>query len=166
MKNKPVIRPAAAEDASTICRIYNHYIENTVITFEEEPITPEEIALRMASIREKGFPWIVAEVSGEITGYAYASPWRVRKAYRFSSESTIYVSPDARRQGLGEALYRKLIEILKSNGYHRLYGVVALPNESSQRLHEKLGFRKVAHLSETGYKFSRWIDVGYWELSL
>ncbi len=166
MKNQLTIRPARKEDARRICEIYNYYIKETVITFEEETITPEEIASRMEKITGGGFPWIAAEKDGELIGYAYTSQWRVRKAYSHSCESTIYVDRSATRTGAGEALYRELVKQMEQKGYHRVYGVVALPNPGSQRLHEKLGFKKVAHLSETGYKFSRWIDVGYWELAL
>ena len=120
----------------------------------------------MDKITDGGFPWIAAERNGKVIGYAYTSQWRVRKAYSFSCESTVYVDNFAIRTGAGEALYRELSRIMQKKGYHRIYGVVALPNPGSKRLHEKLGFKKVAHLSEAGYKFSRWIDVGYWELAL
>ena len=166
MKNTIIIRPARKEDSRRICEIYNYYIEETVITFEEEAVSSEEIAMRMEKVLSKGLPWIIAEQDGKVIGYAYSSPWRVRKAYRFCTESTVYVDKSATRQGTGEALYRELIGILQKKGYHRVYGVVALPNPGSESLHEKLGFKKAAHLTETGYKFSRWIDVGYWELAL
>jgi len=161
-----MIRPAQPGDAEAIARIYNYYILNTVITFEEQPITAQDMAQRMLQITAENLPWLVAESAGGIAGYAYASRWKDRSAYRYSVESTVYLDAEARGMGYGSQLYGALLADLRQGEVHVVIGGIALPNEASVRLHEKLGFRKVAHFKEVGYKFGRWIDVGYWELSI
>ena len=161
-----MIRDAKIEDAESICNIYNPYILNTVITFEEETIKPEDIAKRMSVVKGLGFPYLVAEENGEILGYAYAGKWRERTAYRFVVESTIYLARTSAGKGLGTTLYQELIERLKLNGFHAVLGGITLPNPASVALHEKLGFKKVAHFTEVGYKFNQWLDVGFWQLLL
>ncbi len=161
-----MIRPAQPGDAEAIARIYNYYILNTVITFEEQPITAQDMAQRMLQITAENLPWLVAESAGGIAGYAYASRWKDRSAYRYSVESTVYLDAEARGMGYGSQLYGALLADLRQGEVHVVIGGIALPNEASVRLHEKLGFRKVAHFKEVGYKFVRWIDVGYWELSI
>ena len=157
-----MIRPATPADASAICSIYNHYIENTVITFEEEPVTVEEMAERIRSYSEK-YAYIVYEEEGEVVGYAYGSSWRMRRAYRFSTETTVYIKDGAAGKGIGTLLYSELIGRLKEKGFHSLIGCITLPNDNSVKLHEKMGFKKVAHFHEAGWKFDRWLDVGFWE---
>jgi L-amino acid N-acyltransferase YncA len=158
-----VIRPALAADAEHICRIYNHYVTNTVVTFEEEPVTANDMRSRMAAIVEK-LPWLVLERNGVIAGYAYASPWKARIGYRFTVESSIYLAPDHVGCGFGSALYGALLEALPALDVHCVIGGAALPNPVSIALHEKLGFRQVAHFRQVGRKFGRWIDVAYWQL--
>ena len=159
-----MIRSASFSDATAICTIYNHYIINTPITFEEEVVSEDEMAER---IREtlSAFPWLVYEESGEVLGYAYASKWRTRFAYRYSAESTIYLRHDQAGRGIGHCLYAQLLSELRKGRLHSIIGGIALPNEASQRLHEKLGFKKVAHFEQVGWKFEKWIDVGYWQLT-
>ena len=111
-------------------------------------------------------PWFVAEQDGVILGYSYASKWKGRCAYRYSMEVTVYLRPDRVGRGLGSALYSKLLPALKSQRIHVAVGIIALPNEASVKLHEKMGFLKAAHFKEVGFKFERWIDVGYWQLIL
>ena len=161
-----VIRAVAESDASPIAEIYNHYVATTVITFEEEPVSAPEMARRIGDVASASLPWLVAEREGRVAGYAYASQWKARSAYRFSVEITVYVHPGCPRLGIGRRLYEELLHRLKAQGIHAAFGVIALPNEASVTLHERFGFAKVAHLSEVGFKFGRWIDVGYWELML
>ena len=161
-----MIRPALPFDAEAIARIYNYYILNTVITFEEQVVAPQTIAERLQEVRAAGLPWLVAESSGTLVGYAYASMWKDRSAYRYSVESTVYLDPAALRVGFGSGLYAALLDSLRRQNVHVVIGGVALPNEASIRLHEKFGFRKVAHFEEVGFKFGRWVDVGYWQLIL
>lgn len=160
-----MIRPATAGDAAAIVGIYNHYIATTTITFEESLVSTEEMALRISDVSAK-LPWYVFEHEGQVVGYAYATPWRVRSAYRFSVESTVYVSPEHPRRGIGSQLYRALIDDLRDRGIHVILGGIAQPNAASVALHESLGFEKVAHFKHVGRKFEQWVDVGYWELIL
>lgn len=160
-----MIRTAKITDAPAIAEIYNYYIENTVISFEEKEVTPTEIEGRISNTLKVG-AWIVDEEDGKIRGYAYFTPWRTRTAYRHSAESTVYVNKDSFRKGIGRELYRVLIKIAKEQNLHRLIGGIALPNERSQGLHENMGFKKVAHFTEVGKKFGEWVDVGYWELHI
>ncbi len=160
-----MIRHVKIEDAKAICDIYNHYVRNTIITFEEEPVSLQEMRDRITKVTLT-FPWLVLEEKGIISGYAYASNWNIRSAYRFSAESTIYLQSDSIDKGLGRKLYEYLLSDLRNRSLHSVIGVIALPNENSIALHEKLGFQKVAHFSEVGWKFDKWIDVGCWELLL
>jgi len=112
------------------------------------------------------FPWLVYEEHGEILGYAYASKWRGRCAYRYSAESSIYLRHDRVSRGTGLKLYAQLLAELRNSRLRSVIGGIALPNEASQRLHEKLGFKKVAHFEQVGWKLEKWIDVGYWQLIL
>lgn len=157
---------AASDDASGIVEIYNHYVKTTTISFEEEAVTAEAMRLRIAEVQLAGLPWIVATVDGQIAGYAYATKWRVRHAYRFSVESSVYLDKAKSGLGLGSALYTELIDKLRDTGSHLVIGGIALPNDASVALHEKMGFEKVAHFAEVGRKFNRWIDVGYWQLKI
>jgi len=160
-----VIRDASPADAPAICAIYNPYVASTVITFEETPVTAEAMAERIADI-QRAHAWLVAEVNGEIAGYAYGGPWRTRTAYRYATETTIYLAPGHAGRGLGRTLYEALLADLARRGYHCAMGGVALPNPASVALHEKVGFAQVAHFREVGRKFDRWIDVGYWQRAL
>lgn len=160
------IRSAHADDAKAIAAIYNPYILTTTISFEEEAVTDAAMAQRMADVQAGGLPWLVAERDGKVLGYAYATKWRVRHAYRFSVESSVYLAPEAARQGVGSALYTALLQQLAERGVHLVIGGVALPNDASVALHEKMGYEKVAHFREVGFKFGRWLDVGYWQRTL
>ena len=157
------IRRATLTDAPAIADIYNWYVENTVITFEIDPVSAVEMAQRIAYTLAK-HEWLVHARGGEILGYAYAARFRERAAYRFVSESTIYLRNGLQGQGLGRALYAATIERAFALGYTSLIGAIALPNVPSVRLHEALGFAKVGHLRRVGWKHERWIDVGSWQL--
>jgi L-amino acid N-acyltransferase YncA len=160
-----MIRPACQQDAEAIAGIYNHYIENTEISFEETPVSADEIRLRMGESNPVQ-PWIVAESDGRVIGYAYAGAWNQRAAYRHSVETSVYLDVKETGKGIGRQLYQHLIELLKEQPVHAVIGGVALPNAASVGLHESLGFEKIAHYREVGRKFGRWIDVAYWELIL
>jgi L-amino acid N-acyltransferase YncA len=160
-----MIRHASIEDAEAICGIYNHYIINTINTFEEEPVSVKEMKELIAKVTVS-LPWFVLEQNGIINGFAYASKWKIRSGYRFSVETTVYLQPDFTGKGSGRRLYESLITELRNRSFHSVIGGIALPNERSVALHEKLGFQKIAHFKEVGWKFNQWIDVGYWELIL
>jgi L-amino acid N-acyltransferase YncA len=158
-----MIRPVTDDDAKAICEIYNHHVENTIVTFEERAVSVEDMAGRIREITGT-YPWLVLEEEGRVRGYAYASKWKARSCYRYSAESTIYLAADVTGRGLGKELYTALLVALRSCPVHCVVASIALPNPASIALHERLGFRKVAHLDEVGRKLDRWIDVGYWEL--
>jgi L-amino acid N-acyltransferase YncA len=160
-----MIRPATPADAAQICAIYNHYVRETVITFEESPVAEAEMAQRISDVTSR-LPWLVWETGEGILGYAYATPWKVRAAYRHSVESSIYLAPQATGRGIGTRLYEALIAELRPQNIHCVIGGAAMPNPASVSLHEKLGFKKVAEFQQVGFKFGRWIDVVYWELIL
>jgi len=160
------VRPARPRDAAAIAGIYNHYVRETVVTFEEKPVSVGEMRTRVRMIGALGLPWLVAEAGSVVVGYAYANKWKERAAYRHSVEATVYLHADFTGRGIGRALYTRLIADLRGLGYHAIIGGIALPNAASVGLHEALGFRKVAHFEQVGRKFDRWIDVGYWQLTV
>lgn len=160
-----MIRPVRPSDAGAIAAVYNHFVRETVVTFEETPVEVAEMARRIEEATAR-LPWLVSEQEGVVAGYACATPWKARSAYRFAVETTIYLAPAFAGRGLGTTLYRTLLEELRARAVHSVVGGVALPNPASVALHEKLGFRKVAEFREIGWKQERWVDVGYWQLVL
>ena len=160
-----LIRPAAVADAAAICAIYNHYVLNTSISFELETVSDVQMAQRIETISSQ-FSWLVYEEQGRILGYAYATQWKPRQAYRHAVESSIYLATGSGGKGIGSQLYASLFALLKERDVHTVIGGIALPNAGSVALHEKMGFVKVAHFEQVGKKFDQWIDVGYWQLML
>jgi len=160
-----MIRPVKKEDFPQLSAIYNHYIENSIATFEEKTITTCDMEERVNGVLSE-FPWLVYESNGEVVGYAYAHLWQERSAYRYSVASAVYLLPDNYGKGIGSQLYEKLFEELRKTSCHAVIAGISLPNDSSVALHEKFGFEKVAQFKEVGKKFGQWIDVGYWELIL
>lgn len=148
-----------------ICNIYNHHVLNTMVTFEEEPVSIAEMQQRLETITAR-YPWLVYEDNSIVAGYAYATQWKTRAAYRHSAETSIYVAEGHTGKGIGRQLYARLLAILKEQGIHAAIGGAALPNAASVKLHEALGFKYVGSFSQVGYKFGKWIDTGYWELVL
>ncbi len=147
-----MIRPAAAADAPRIAGIYNQHVRETVVTFEEQPVADEEMAQRIAETTT-AYPWLMSEIDGSIAGYACASSWKRRSAYRFAAESTIYMASQFAGRGLGTELYRALIAEMRLRGLHCAIGGIALPNSASIALHEKLGFKHIGQFREVGWKF-------------
>ena len=160
-----MIREVTAKDIPYIREIYNFYVTNTIITFEYEPVSIEEMAQRIEEINTS-LPFLVYEGEEGVKGFAYASKWKGRCAYQFSVEATVYIDKDTRGQGIGAALYTALLDDLRRRDFHAVIAGISLPNEPSRKLHEKFGFEKVAQFKEVGHKFDKWIDVGYWELIL
>ena len=157
-----MIRVARESDAKQIAEIYNDYVATTVISFDESPQPSEKFAQSIT----KGDPWFIYEEDGQVAGFAYAVQWKVKNAYRFIYESTIYLARENASKGNGSKLYKQLIEDCKSRGLHSLIACIALPYDISANFHEKHGFKKVGHISEAGFKFEKWVDVGYWQLIL
>lgn len=157
-----MIRNATENDAAAVAAIYNPYITDVLTSFERDPLTVEAMAARMAGIMAR-YPWLVYERDGELLGYAYATRWKERHAYRYCAETCIYLHREAPGQGIGSALYAELLPRLPDHGIQVAIGCIALPNDASVALHEKFGYRKVGHFPKVGFKFGQWIDVGYWQ---
>lgn len=159
------IRSARVEDVPALLEIYAPHILKTAVSFETEVPSVGEMEKRLREISAK-FPWLVCEENGVVAGYAYATTFRVRAAYDWSAEATVYVRAGHERTGLGRALYAALFEKLARQGIVNIIGGITLPNEGSVRLHESMGFKPVARLPGIGFKFGQWWDVGYWQLEL
>jgi phosphinothricin acetyltransferase len=157
-----MIRLARADDAAQVAAIYAPIVTDTIISFELEPPSVDEMRARIEKTLAV-FPWLVSESDGSIAGYAYASRHRERRAYQWSVDVSCYVRADARRQGLGAALYRALLRVLRAQGFQMAYAGIALPNKASVRLHESVGFRPVGIYREAGYKLGAWHDTGWWQ---
>jgi len=160
-----MIRPVLLSDAQPICDIYNEYIKNSTITFEEMPVSPDEMKRRIETVTQN-YPWLVYEIDGKVIGYAYGRRWRDRAAYRNSVETGTYLDSNFVGRGIGSELKGELLRSLKERAFHTVISGIALPNPASIALNEKFGFTKVAHFKEVGYKLNKWIDVGYWQLIL
>ena len=160
-----MIRAAKLSDAQDICDIYNEYVRNSTITFEEIPVSIDEMkgSIEMTT---RVYPWLVYEEDGKVIGYTYGRRWRERAAYRNSVETGTYLNSSHLGKGIGTELKKELLKILKERSFHTVISGIALPNPGSVALCEKFGFKKVAHFKEVGYKFGKWIDVGYWQLIL
>jgi phosphinothricin acetyltransferase len=160
------IRAASQADAGQVAHIYNYYVANTVITFEEHPVAADDMSARIAEVQGQGLPWLVAEADSQVVGYSYATRWKSRSAYRHSVETTIYLKNGLGGRGIGKPLYSALFPILQRQGMHAVIGGAALPNAASVALHESLGFERVATFRQVGFKHDRWVDVAYWQLIL
>lgn len=161
-----VIRPYSAADIPAVTRIYCHYVRDTVITFETEEPSEAEMASRFATITGKGHPLLIAEQDGAVIGYAYASTYRPREAYRFTCEDSIYLAPDAVGHGLGGKLLARLIEDSTKAGLKQMLAVITAERANSIRLHEKHGFRFIGKYEALGYKFDRWLDIVHMQRAL
>ncbi|MDR1637134.1 MAG: GNAT family N-acetyltransferase [Treponema sp.] len=159
------IRPVSIANAQAMTDIYNYYVLNTSVTFDEEPLSREAMENRIRAFTPR-YPWFVWEEEGELAAYAHAHRWHERTAYSLSVEDTVYVKPGFQRRGIGRALLGMVLEELRKQGFHAVMAVITVPNEGSVGLHEGLGFKKAGHFSEIGRKMGQWRDVGYWELIL
>jgi phosphinothricin acetyltransferase len=162
---KATIRLADENDASQMLEIYAPIVQETTISFELEPPSETEFQNRIQSYQQK-MPWLVCEINGQLAGYAYASPYRTRAAYQWSVESSVYVSENHRRKGIAKALYTALLKLLQLQGFYNVVAAIALPNQPSVAVHEAVGFVPVGVFHRVGFKFGKWRDVGYWQLSL
>jgi phosphinothricin acetyltransferase len=161
-----LIRLAREADAAAIASIYRHYVDRTPISFEEVAPDAAEMARRLNGERPGYHPWLVAEDSGQLLGYAASSPFRSRPAYRWTVETGIYLAPDAAGRGIGRELLATLLGVLERQGYVAAIGAIALPNEASVALHERLGFTHAGTYRGVGFKLGEWLDVGLWEKEL
>jgi L-amino acid N-acyltransferase YncA len=162
------IRAAMPEDAGAIAAIYAPHVLTGTVSFEIDP--PDARAMRTRMGASEGlYPWIVAtngDATGGVIGYAYATRFRDRPAYRYVCETSIYMADVAQGQGAGRLLYEALIDTLRAQGFVHALGAIALPNDASIRLHESVGFRRAGVYREVGFKHGRWIDVGIWQAEL
>jgi len=163
---KLTVREVQASDIPTLTQIYNHYIAETIITFDTQAFSYDDMAARIAEVQAQGYPFLVLQHQQEPVGYAYATRWKARHAYRFAVETTVYLAPEQTGQGLGRTLYTALFERLQPLKVHTILSCLTLPNPASVALHEALGMQQVAHFKEVGYKLGQWLDVGYWQIVL
>jgi len=154
------LRDATAADIPTITRIYAHHVRCGLASFEDDPPSETEMAHRFADVGMRGLPWLVAAAGdGTVRGYAYAMPYRLRSAYRYTLEDSIYVAPDWLRRGMGGALLARLVERCAAANYRQMVAVIGdSANEPSIRLHGSLGFDRVGLLPSVGFRHGRWID--------
>jgi L-amino acid N-acyltransferase YncA len=156
----PTVRDATEHDAAACAAIYAPYVTDTVITFESEPPTAEEMAQRIATA-QRTHAWLVLVDDGRVVGYAYGGPFRSREAWRWSCEVSVYLETGRRRGGGGRALYEALLERLTDRGYRTAVAGMTLPNEASEGLHRAMGFEPVGVYPRIGWKFGQWHDVAF-----
>ncbi len=159
------IRVATIDDAEAIQAIYAPIVRDTAISFETEPPTVQTMQQRITDTLES-WPWLVCERQDLVVGYVYGSSHRTRAAYQWSVDVSVYIHTQARRSGIGAALYTSLFALLKLQGYSNCFAGITLPNPASIRLHESLGFTPVGVYRSVGYKLGAWHDVGWWQLPL
>ncbi|NNC50907.1 MAG: N-acetyltransferase [Flaviramulus sp.] len=160
-----MIRPLQNTDTQKLLDIYNYYVINSIATFDDEELSSEMFLEKITDINNN-YPFIVFEDENEILGYAYGSKFRPKPAYNKTVESTVYVKHGQHGKQIGSSLYKELLRLLKKEDFHIVLGVLTLPNEVSVKLHEKFGFKQVADLKQVGFKFGKWLDVGFWQLNL
>jgi len=159
-------RLARESDADAIAAIYRRYVEGSRISFEEAPPNVAEMARRIRGDQPGYHPWYVAEEGDRVLGYAASTPFRTRPSYRWTVETGIYLAEDAQGRGVGRQLLAKLLGVLERQGYVAAIGAIALPNDASVALHEKLGFVYAGTYRGVGFKLGEWLDVGLWEKEL
>jgi L-amino acid N-acyltransferase YncA len=159
------IKLATADDGEAIAAIYRPVVAETAISFETTVPDRDEMARRIDETMRL-YPWLVCDVDGRPAGYAYASRHRVRGAYQWSVDTSIYIAEDHRRRHIGRGLYTSLFAILAAQGYFNAFAGIALPNPASVALHESMGFEPIGVYRRVGFKLDRWHDVGWWQLSL
>jgi L-amino acid N-acyltransferase YncA len=161
------IRPARLSDIPAITRIYAHAVENGTASFELTPPDDAEMTRRMQAVLDGKFPYIVAELDGAVVGYAYASFYRTRPAYRFTVENSVYVAPEIQRRGIGKALLITLIEACTALGFRQMIAVIGDANQAASiGVHKACGFEPAGNLRNIGFKFGRWLDTPLMQLSL
>ena len=159
------LRSATADDAEALLAIYQPYIEYSAITFEEEVPTAAAFAGRVALCLER-YPWLVAEIDGQLAGYTYASVYNERAAYQWACLASVYLAEEFKGRGVARPLYEALFALLRAQGYRSVFALITLPNDPSVRLHERCGFRYFTTFKNIGYKLGRWQEVGWWRLDL
>lgn len=159
------IRMASADDAGAVRDVYGPMIESSAISFELTVPSVDEMASRITE-RQPAYPWLVADTSDGVVGYAYAGRFSGRAAYDWSVETSVYLAERARGRGVGRALYEVLLALLAAQGYRQAMAGIALPNPASVALHERVGFAPVGVYRAVGWKLDTWHDVGWWQRPL
>jgi L-amino acid N-acyltransferase YncA len=163
----PTIRPTTPADVPAITAIYAHAVRTGTATFELEPPDEAEMMRRFEKLRGGGFPYIVAMVDGQVSGYAYAGPFRERPAYRFTVEDSIYIAPEMQKRGIGMALMAELIKLSADSGFRQMLAVIGDSNQAgSIALHRACGFQPAGVFRSVGFKFGRWLDTVQMQLPL
>lgn len=166
-ETKLIIRPARTEDIAAITAIYRRSVREETASFELEPPDEAEMLQRMAVITEAGYPYLVADAKGIIAGYAYASAFRPRPAYRHTVENTVYVAKSHWRQGVARTLLTQLISECQDRNFLQMIGIVGgADHEGSLQLHQSLGFEKVGQPKKVGFKHGKWLDTIYMQKEL
>jgi len=161
------IRPAKIPDIAAITRIYAHAVKTGTASFELEPPAEAEMRRRMQALIDGKFPYFVAESDGAVAGYAYASLYRTRPAYRFTLEDSVYVAAEAHRRGIGKALLEKLIEAATGLGYRQMVAVIGDSEQAASiGVHRSCGFAPAGNLKTIGWKFGRWLDTPFMQRAL
>jgi phosphinothricin acetyltransferase len=162
------IRPVVEADLPHIREIYNHYVMNSTVTFDEKAQTLAELRRKFAKIEKLGMPFIAAvSPSGQVLGYAYVYPWKEKAAYRFTVEDSIYLGPASTGKGLGKVLLGELIARSKAAGIKEIVAVIADKNaEGSIKIHKDFGFKDIGHMGKVGFKFGRWLGTVLMQKSL
>ena len=162
------IRDATSRDIPHMLEIYNHYVANSTVTFDEDPLTLKEMRAKFAKVQQLGYPWLVAvSPRGVILGYAYVIPWKPKAAYRFTVENSIYLGPASTGKGLGRALMAALLPRAKAAGVKEVIAVIADKGaDASLALHRNFGFTEIGHMGKVGFKFGRWLGTVLMQRSL
>ena len=159
MPLNPTLRPSTDADVPAIAAIYAHHVRTSLASFEIVPPTEDEIARRRMEVLKRGLPFLVAEIARTVVGYAYASPYRLRPAYRATLEDSIYIHPDHARKGIGRLLLQALIAECEAKGYRQMIAAIGdSGNVPSIGLHRACGFEHAGTLRSVGFKFGRWVD--------
>jgi len=155
------VRDAVDADVPHILEIYNHYVANSTVTFDEDPWTLAELREKLEHVRKLGYPWLVAtSPTGQVLGFAYVFPWKQKAAYRYTVENSIYLGPAATGKGLGSLLLGELLDRARAAGVKEVLAVIADHGaDASLRLHERYGFKKVGEMGKVGFKFGRWLGT-------
>jgi L-amino acid N-acyltransferase YncA len=162
------IRDATSRDIPHMLEIYNHYVANSTVTFDEDPLTLKEMRKKFARVEELHYPWLVAvSPRGVILGYAYVAPWKPKAAYRFTVENSIYLGPASTGKGLGKALMAELLPRAKAAGVKEVIAVIADRGaDASLAMHRNFGFTEIGHMGKVGFKFGRWLGTVLMQKSL
>lgn len=165
-RSRLTLRMATPDDAADVVALYNWYVTHGTQTFQYEPSTEADYRQNITEVLEKA-PFLVAYTAdGRLAGYACAHPWHTRRSFAWDVETTVYCAHDVVGRGTGRKLYTALLELLRRQGYHNAFALVTRPNPQSDAFHKALGFTRYGVEKNSGYKFGRWLDLGYWAYPL